>query len=231
MLRRRWPVASKVLLALAVLSGTTAFAVMRGYEARVEALRPAVGPPAGVVIAASGLAEGTVLAAGMLEVASVPEAYVPSGAFFDQSALVGRVLTARIDAGEILTASRLAAAGAGPVAALVPEGLRAVVVSSGVPAGMLRAGDRVDVYATYGGGRSYTELAASGLEVLRVVGPAAGTAGSGATATGTADGGVALVLLADPDAVQRLAHARAFAQLSVAILGPDGAAGAPAGAP
>ncbi|MGZ5213084.1 MAG: hypothetical protein ACXWXM_05045, partial [Actinomycetota bacterium] len=45
MLRRRWPVASKVLVALAVLLGALAFVMVRGYQDRVEALHPAVGPP------------------------------------------------------------------------------------------------------------------------------------------------------------------------------------------
>jgi len=215
-----------VLLALAALLGATAFALMRGFEARLEALRPPVGPPATVVIAASRLPEGTVLAAGMLEVSSAPKRYVPPGAVSDPSAVVGRVLTAPIDPGEILTASRLAAAGAGPVAALVPVGRRAVVVPSGLPPGTVRAGDRVDVYATYGGGRSYTDLAASGLQVLRVLG-ASGGVGVSASATGAGNAGISLVLLADPETVRRLAYARAFAQLSVAILGPVEATEAP----
>ena len=106
------------------------------------------------------------------------------------------------------------------MAALVPEGLRAVVVPSGAPAGTIRAGDRIEVYATYGGGRPHTELVATGLEVVRVL--AGGTAsGSGIGGTSTGDPGVALVLLVDGDAAERLAYARAFGQLQVAILGPE----------
>jgi Flp pilus assembly protein CpaB len=124
-----------------------------------------------------------------------------------------------MDAGETLTRSRLAATTVGPVAALVPEGLRAVVVPSGAPAGTIRAGDRVEVYATYGGGRPHTELVATGLEVVRVL--AGGTSdGSGVGGTSTSDPGVALVLLVDGDAAARLAYAHAFGQLQIAILGP-----------
>lgn len=220
MLRRRWPLASKVLIALAVLLAGLAFLVVRGYQDRVEALHPEVGPPVGTVTAATDLARGTLLSQDMLHTSSVPEAFVPPGAVSDASSLVGRVLTADVEAGEVLTRSRLAEPRVGPVAALVPEGLRAVVVPSGVPPGTLRAGDRVEVYATYGGGHPHTELVASGLEVVRIL--ADGSAdGGGIGGTTTGDAGVALVLLVDGDAAARLAYARAFGQLQIAILGPE----------
>ncbi len=203
----------------AVVLGALAFVMVRGYQDRVEALHPAVGPPVDIVTAATDLARGTTLSGEMLHAATVPEDFAPPGAVRDAETVVGRVLTADIDAGEILTRSRLAGAAVGPVAALVPEGLRAVVVPSGAPAGTIRAGDRVEVYATYGGGRPHTELVASGLEVVRIL--AGGTSsGSGAAGMSTGDPGVALVLLVDADAAPLLAYARAFGQLQVAILGP-----------
>ena len=220
MLRRRWPLASKVLVALAVLLGALTFVVVRGYEDRVVALHPAVGPPVATVTAAHDLARGTTLSPESLHASSLPEEFVPPGAVGDAASVVGRVLTADIEAGEILTRSRLAEPGIGPVAALVPQGLRAVVVPSGVPPGTLRAGDRVEVYATYGGGRPHTELVASDLEVVRIL--TEGTGGGGGIAgTTTADTGVALVLLVDGDAAADLAYARAFGQLQIAILGPE----------
>ena len=100
----------------------------------------------------------------------------------------------------------------------MPEGLRAVIVPSGVPAGTVRAGDRVDVYATYGGGRPHTELVASGLEVVRILtgGP---TGGTGIGGSAPADTGVSLVLLVDGDAASRLAYATTYARLMIGILG------------
>jgi pilus assembly protein CpaB len=219
MLRRRWPLASKVLIALAVVLGALAFVLVRGYQDRVEALRPAVGPPRDVVTAATDLARGTLLSDEMLLTSSVPEEFVPPGAIEDVASIVGRALMASIDAGEILTRSRVAEPEVGPVAALVPDGLRAVIVPSGTPPGTLRAGDHVEVYATYGGGRPHTELVATGLEVVRIL--TEGTSGGGGIGgTTTGDGGVALVLLVDGEAASRLAYARAFGQLQVAILGP-----------
>ena len=206
-------------MTFAVVLGALAFVVVRGYQDRVEALHPAVGPPVDIVTAATDLARGTALSDEMLHTSTVPEDFVPPGAVRDVATVVGRVLTADIEAGEILTRSRLAGTTVGPVAALVPEGLRAVVVPSGAPAGTIRAGDRVEVYATYGGGRPHTELVASGVEVVRVlVGDIANGSGVGGASTG--DPGVALVLLVDGDTAARLAYARAFGQLQVAILGP-----------
>ncbi len=220
MLRRRWPLASKVLVALAVLLGALAYVVVRGYQDRVEALHPAVGAPQDTVIAATDLARGTLLSDEMLHMSTVPAEFAPPGAIGDVASIIGRVLAADIEAGEILTRSRLATTGVGPVAALVPEGLRAVVVPSGVPPGTIRAGDRVEVYATYGGGRAYTDLVASDVEVVRILSEStAGGVGIGGTTTG--DAGVALVLLVDGDAASRLAYARAFGQLQIAILGPE----------
>jgi pilus assembly protein CpaB len=217
MLRRRWPLASKVLVGIAVLLGALSFVVTRGYQDRVEALHPAVGPPVATVTAATDLARGAVLSDEMLDTSPVPQEFVPPGAVADAASIVGRVLTADVDAGEILTRSRLAEPRVGPVAALVPDGLRAVVVPSGLPPGTLRAGDHIEVYATYGGGRSHTELVASGLEVVRVL--TEGTAGGGGIGGTPSDAGVAVVLLVDGDAAARLAYATTYARLMVAIMG------------
>jgi pilus assembly protein CpaB len=207
-------------MAFAVLLGALAFVLVRGYQERVEAAHPAVGPPVDVVTAATDLTRGTALSDEMLHTSSVPEDLVPPGAIRDAAPVVGRVLTADIEAGEILTRSRLAGITVGPVAALVPDGLRAVVVPSGAPAGTIRAGDRVEVYATYGGGRPHTELVATGIQVVRVLAGGAAN-GSAVGGTSTGDPGPVLVLLVDADAAARLAYARAFGQLQVAILGPE----------
>lgn len=227
MFRRRWPVASKILIGIAVLLGALAFVVVRGYQDRVEATHPAVGPEVTVVIAASDLARGTVLSEAMLQRSSLPQTFVPPGSIRDVSSLGGRVLTADIAAGEVITRSRLSEPQVGPIAALVPDGLRAVTIPGDVPQGTIKAGDRIEIYATYGGGQPHTELVASGLEVLRVLtGSTDQRGGIGGTTT-LGGAGVTLVLLVDADAASRLAYARSFGQLQVAILGPDVAIGSP----
>lgn len=228
MFRRRWPLASKILIGIAVLLGALAFVVVRGYQDRVEAAHPTVGPEVAVVIAANDLTRGTVLSEAMLQQSSLPQAFVPPGVIRDLASLGGRVLTADIEAGEVITRSRLSEPAVGPIAALVPDGLRAVTIPGGVPQGTLKAGDRVEIYATYGGGQPHTELVASGIEVLRVLtGSTDQSGGIGGTTTSSGDAGVTLVLLVDADAASRLAYARAFGQLQVAILGPDVATGSP----
>jgi Flp pilus assembly protein CpaB len=199
--------------------------VVRGYQDRVEALHPAVGAPVAVVTAATDLTRGTTLSDDLLAASSIPSEYAPPGAIRDATGVVGRVLESDVAAGEIITRSRLAGSDVGPVAALVPDGLRAVIVGGGLPSGTLRAGDRVEVFATYGGGRPHTELVATDLEVVRILSEAAAEPGIGGATTG--DAGVTLVLLVDGDAAARLAYAKTFGQLQIAILAPDTATGTP----
>ncbi len=225
MFRRRWPLASKVLVAVAVVLGALAFVVVRGYQDRVEALHPAVGAPVAVVTAATDLTRGTMLSDDLLAASSIPSEFAPPGAIRDAASIVGRVLESDVAAGEIITRSRLAGSAVGPIAALVPDGLRAVIVGGGLPPGTLRAGDRVEVFATYGGGRPHTELVATDLEVVRILSDAAAEPGIGGATTG--DAGVTLVLLVDSDAAARLAYAKTFGQLQIAILAPDAATGTP----
>ena len=225
MFRRRWPLASKVLVGVAALLGALAFVLVRGYQDRVEALHPAVGAPVAVVTAATDLTRGTMLSDDQLATSSIPPEFAPPGAIRDATAVVGRVLESDVAAGEIITRSRLAGSDVGPVAALVPDGLRAVIVGGGLPPGTLRAGDRVEVFATYGGGRPHTELVATDLEVVRILSDAVAEPGIGGATTG--DAGVTLVLLVDGDAAARLAYAKTFGQLQIAILAPDAATGTP----
>jgi pilus assembly protein CpaB len=208
---RRWSTASRLFALLAVASGVAAFAIVHGYASRLEALRPVVGRPVPVVIAAADLARGASIGGSMLRVASLPSTLAPPGSFPDATELEGRVLLTDVTEGEAITRTRLAARSIGPVAALVEPGLRAAVVDSGLPRAAVRPGDRVDVLATYGGERPHTETVASGLEVLRVMAPSPSSiAGSGSETP-------SLVLLVSPLDAERLAYAKAFADLDVSI--------------
>lgn len=209
---RRWSTRSKLSLALAIACGVSAFALVHGYEARLAALRPVAGRPVPIVVAAIPLARGAVLTEDALRVTNVPSAFAPPGAIRSLRDAIGATLASDLAEGEALTRTRLGAAG-GPVASQVPSGLRAFVVPSGMPAGSIRPGDRVDVLATFGGQRPYTDTVATGLEVLSVL-----ASPEGALAVG-ADAGPSLVLLVAPDAAERLAHAKAFGTLTLTIAG------------
>jgi Flp pilus assembly protein CpaB len=128
------------------------------------------------------------------------------------------VLLAGLAEGEALTSTRLAPARAGPIAALVPSGFRAVAVPVEFPAGSVHPDDRVDLLATFTSGRHHVETVASSLEVLLVLDSA--DQGGGLADTGGSDAR-ALVVLATPDQAEGLAYAKAFAVLSVLIDGPD----------
>ena len=209
---RRWSTRSKLSLVLAIACGVSAFVLVRGYEARLAALRPVAGRPVPVVVAAMSLSRGAVLTEDALRVTSIPSAFAPPGAIGSVRDAIGATLASDLAEGEALTRTRVGTAG-GPVASQVPGGLRAFVVPSGMPAGSVRPGDRVDVLATFGGQRPYTDTVATDLEVLSVL-----ASREGALAVG-ADAGPSLVLLVAPDAAERLAHAKAFGTLTLTIAG------------
>lgn len=208
-MRRKRPRSSKVLFGLSLILAAGATLLLRGHLVRLEARTAAAGPGVPVVVTEIGLARGTVLEATALSVGSMPDAYRPPGALTSIAQAVGRMLAADVVAGEALTATRLAAVG-GPVAALVPPGLRAVPVPVAAPPGLLAPGDRVDVLATFGAGQPHTEIVVESAEVLSLL-------GGGADAF---EGVTSVVLLVSQETAERLAYARSFAELSVAVTSP-----------
>ena len=216
---RRLPRSAVLWFAGAALAAAGAAVAMRSHLAALEANRPDLGAPTTIVVAAADLARGGTLGVDSLEVVQVPSTLVPPGAVTEPASVAGRVLATDMAEGEALTETRLAGAGLGPIAALVPPGLRAFVLPNGPPAGTVRSGDAVDVLATYGAnaGRPYTETVASDLEVLQVVDSGA----SATTATNGAPAGPPIVVLADPLTVERLARAASLALLSIAIAGEE----------
>jgi pilus assembly protein CpaB len=215
---RKWSSASKVSAVLAVVAGFAAFLVMHGYTERVRALAPALGHPVLVLVADRDLPRGARVEADMLRRVSLPSRYAPPGTLADAARAKGRVLLAGLAEGEPLTATRLSPARAGPVAALVPPGFRAVSVPVDLPAGSVHPGDRVDLLATFTSGQRHVETVAQEVEILLVLDSADPT--HGVADTGGSDFRT-LVVLATPDQAEHLAYARAFAAISVLIDGPE----------
>jgi Flp pilus assembly protein CpaB len=216
--RRKLPRSSFVLLSVSVACALSAALVMRAYARRLDVVRPDGGPPVDVVAAAEDVARGAVLTEEMLEVITLPSRFAPPGAIRDVGRTTGRIVLADVAAGEILTGLRLAGAGSGPTASLVPPGMRAVQVPVAAPVGVV-PGDLVDVIATFGGGGAHTEVAGEALEVLALA--RGGGGGSFGAATASPSDAVGLVLLVDPTEAERLAYAAAFATLSIAVRGPS----------
>jgi pilus assembly protein CpaB len=214
--RRKLPRSSFVLLSLALVCALAAALVMRAYARRLDVLRPDGGPPATLVAASEHIARGAVLTDEMLEVVTLPSRFAPPGAMRDVDGVTGRIAISAIAAGEIVTGLRLGGGDSGPTASLVPSGMRAVQVPVASAVGV-RAGDLVDVLATYGGGGAHTEVAGEALEVLAVDRRGGGSLGAAAPSSA----GVGLVLLVTPTDAERLAFAAAFATISIAVRGPD----------
>lgn len=211
---RRWSRQSKLFAVLAVLSGGLAFVLVDGYATRLEALRPVAGDPVPVVVAARPLVRGETLSEEAVAVRNVPAAFAPPGRIGSAGAVAGRTLVSDVAEGEPITRTRLGVAG-GAIASLVPSGLRAFPVTASVSPGAIVAGDRVDVIATFGGPRPYSDTVASGLEVLAILEPSDGTFGA------AGDAGPSLVLLVSPETAEELAYASAFADLAVTVAPPS----------
>jgi Flp pilus assembly protein CpaB len=220
---RRWTRSSRGYLALSVALAAVAALIVHSYTSRLVEAEPAAGRERRVAVAAQQIVRGIPIRSQQLRLVSIPEAFSPPGTFSKLADVAGRVALSGLSAGEPVTETRLARVRAGPVASLVPQGLRAFAVPTTLPAGSVAAGDRVDVLATYGTGRPHTETVVDGVEVLLVVGaapgggaPVLGGAGRDAAASG-ASASTSLILLVSPYQQQRLAYARSFANLEVTI--------------
>ncbi|HEX7248719.1 MAG TPA: Flp pilus assembly protein CpaB [Actinomycetota bacterium] len=219
--RRKLPRSALLWFTAAGLAAGGAALAAQSHIAAIEARHPDVGAPTPVVVAASDLVRGATLDPHSLRLIDMPSTLVPPGAVTAIEGVSGRVLGADLAEGEVLTETRFAARGAGPVAALVPAGMRAFVLPAGPPEGSLRSGDEIDVLATYGAnaGRPYTETVATGVEVLDVIeSDAPVTTGVAGASTGPP-----VVILTDPLTVERLARASSLALLSISIVGDDDA--------
>jgi pilus assembly protein CpaB len=216
--RRRLPRGAILSAALAFGCAAIAVGLVGSWANQVRATRPDLGPPVPVVVAASDLVRGTTVTSTMVSMRSMPSAVVPPGSVRSIDQVDGRVLASDIAEGEVFTLTRIAGEGVGPVAALVPPGLRGFVLPSGVPADVLRPGDLVDVLATFGanGGRPYTETVATAITILRILRDTTAFPGSEPTR-----GGASVVVLADPETVERLARAAALGVISVSVAGAD----------
>ncbi|HYT79844.1 MAG TPA: Flp pilus assembly protein CpaB [Actinomycetota bacterium] len=227
MRRRRWRSSRTYFMGSVALS-LTAGLLLRTYVTRAATVASAAAPEVEVVEASKRIERGASLASSDLRLARMPVAYAPPGALIDVSRAAGRVALADLSPGEVVTETRLARVRAGPVASLVPRGLRAFAVPTSLPLGLVAPGDRVDVLATFNAGQAHTEIVVSGVEVLFVL----GSSGAGHAGSNTSDGAggfdseaseaglngsTTLVLLVSPDQQERLAFARAFANLEVTM--------------
>ena len=147
-LRRRplayWCTTVVVAAAAAVLVGALT-ARAEAAAARYGGLRP-------VAVIAAPVDAGDEVDGGDVRIEQVPRAFVPEGAL--SAAPDGSTALGPLYPGEMLLAERLAPDGVHGVAALLPEGTRAMAVPAGPGALRVRTGDLVDVLATAPDGTS-----------------------------------------------------------------------------
>lgn len=106
-----------------------------------------------VVVAATDIAQNTVVTAEMLEVKAVPEHLVLSGTYSSADTLVGKVAKVDLKVGEQIISSRISEIGsreASNLAMMIEEGKRAITIAVDYVTGvsnMIHPGDMVDVLA------------------------------------------------------------------------------------
>ena len=144
------------LIAAAVLAAGAAWGAhqwLRLEAAKATARKLAMSR---IVVVNSELPAGQKLTASHLSLKPWPKRLLPAGHFKSIKQVEGRVLKSPATPGEVVIASKLAAKGAaGGLAAILPDGYRALTVRVdeviGV-GGYVQAGDRVDVLLTFNRG-------------------------------------------------------------------------------
>ena len=137
----------------------------------------------------------------------------------DVDGLVGRVVVAPLQPGDLLSASQVVADGGADGA----HSLSFALPRTAAVGGALQPGDRIDVLGTFGSGDSaYTSFVVRAVPLLRLTAPDGGTLGASSDLTLT-------VAVTDPGDVQALGHAVNTATVFVvrSTAGPDDRDAAP----
>ena len=139
---RRFPVLYWVAaFSLAALTAV----VVSGLVGRAETAAARYGSVRSVPVLVRPVAAGDVVRRSDVAERRVPAAFVPSGGLGS----VGRVAVVPLVRGEVLLASKLAGEGEQGVAALLPDGAKALAVPVGPGTPPLARGNRVDVLASF----------------------------------------------------------------------------------
>ena len=138
-----------ISLLAAVVATIAVWYVLNGRKAEQFSLETA----RAVVTARVGIAEGTVIEEGMLEIRQIPNAYVSGAAFESAKDVAGTVARGDIAPGEQITRGRLSSSEADEVglAYRIQNGKRALTLEVGVEAGvagMIVPGNKVDILVT-----------------------------------------------------------------------------------
>src|SRR5215467_119236 len=156
-----------------------------------------------VVVAADELQVGAKLGDNDVRVLRFPQSTIPPGAYSSKDKVLNRGVVLPIGKGEFILPTKLAAANAGAgLAAMIPQGMRAVSVRVNdvvSVAGFVQPGSRVDVMAT--GTQGTDRQTTTVLENVAVIAVGKSLERS---PTGEAQSAPVITLLVAPDDAQRL---------------------------
>lgn len=181
----------------------------------LTALRPPEPHRVTVLVAASDLAGGTKVSRSDLETVALRDAALPSRAVRSPADVTGRTLAGPMRAGEPFTDAAFAGTALFPDGDLVATPIR---IADGGIAGLLHAGDRIDVLAASTRGDSVEQPAATVADDVRVITvPRPGEGQGRALGPGASGEGVLVVVATTPKEAAKLGSAAVTSRLTIAM--------------
>jgi pilus assembly protein CpaB len=222
--REQVSVNRRALLA-SLLSGCLGLACLEVYKRRLVA-ETSGGEPISVLVVTRDIAQGAVLTRDALGLRSVPEAYVEGRQVREAELekILGVIAGLKLRAGESLLWTDLAPARPEftELSSLVAPGMRAMTVRASSFDGLLRPGDRVDVFTSSVDARSGDAPLLQDLVVLAV---GSYTGVDGAPPQGS--GSDRVTLAGSPEEAGVVATAQAHGPFALALRNPDDRAVSP----
>jgi len=176
-----------------------------------------------VVVAADELQVGAKLGDNDVRVLRFPQSTIPPGAYSSKDKVLNRGVVLPIGKGEFILPTKLAAANAGAgLAAMIPQGMRAVSVRVNdvvSVAGFVQPGSRVDIMSTETGANGEHQTSTV-LENVAVIAVGKSLSRSTANETGTGQSASVITLLVSPDDAQKLALASQEGRIQLALRNP-----------
>jgi pilus assembly protein CpaB len=138
-----------------VLAGVAAMYANKMLNERIDAVQAVEVQLFPVAVATADIPAGTRVQPTQIKMVGVPADAKPEGSYADMNELVGQVAKQSVYAGEIISSNRFATSpGSSALAAIIPEGKRAITVAVnnvvGV-SGFILPGSRVDIISAEGG--------------------------------------------------------------------------------
>jgi pilus assembly protein CpaB len=220
-----------LLLSAALLAGTAGATLARNYlERRAQATDQQLSlrfAPRSVVVAGRQIQAGEQIGQEALAIRSIPQDFIPGDAVSAEqaSSVLGRRSVLQLQRGDPLVKTNLRAP-AGSLASLVTPGQRALTLSVddvNTHAGLLKAGDRVDIYYSMNAnaGAATLSLLLERVAVLATGSILVRPSGSRTSSDHNPEGFESITLLVSADDAARLVLAEHTGSLTVVLRATD----------